>query len=163
MDDSQWTPLWNFCNGNGDGLLTAAELTDCGQRTGEWFGMAQAQQNFLYDFGAKYWDVVDQDGDDALNYDEFRYTLGGFAATDAGVIIAFFDADKNGMLEPSELTMWRSTIESMMGQWGWHPTPEQQSCFMNAWKNGDQNGNMADGTRHEIALFMLGMWNCILE
>ena len=124
--------------------------------------MQEDHQRFLYEFAAKYWTVVDQDGDGSLNFDEFRFTLGGFAATDAGVIISAFDANKNGMLEASELTTWRSTIEGMMGQWDWNPTPEMQACFASAWKNGDQNGNLADGTRHEIALFTLGSWNCLL-
>merc|ERR1711892_1256949 len=30
-----------------------------------------------------------------LSYDEFRYTFGGFAATDAGVIMALFDGDSD--------------------------------------------------------------------
>merc|ERR1712106_1306816 len=108
VDESQYKPLWNYCNPDGDAALTTAELTD------------------------------------------------------AGVIIAAFDSNRDGKLESGELTTWRSTMEGMMGQWDWKPTPEMQACFANAWKHGDQNGNLADGTRHEIALFTLGSWNCLL-
>ena len=162
VDESQYKPLWNYCNPDGDAALTTAELTDCGQRTGEWMGMQEDHQRFLYKFAEKYWSVVDQNKDGALSYDEFRFTLASFAATDAGVIIAAFDSNRDGKLESGELTTWRSTMEGMMGQWDWKPTPEMQACFANAWKHGDQNGNLADGTRHEIALFTLGSWNCLL-
>merc|ERR1712128_138306 len=102
VDESQYKPLWNYCNPDGDAALTTAELTDCGQRTGEWMGMQEDHQRFLYKFAEKYWSVVDQNKDGALNYDEFRFT---------------------------------------------------HACFAIAWKHGDQNGNLADGPRHEIALF----------
>merc|ERR1712123_341755 len=36
VDESQYKPLWNYCNPDGDAALTTAELTDCGQSTGRW-------------------------------------------------------------------------------------------------------------------------------
>merc|ERR1712156_418396 len=131
VDDSQWQPLWNFCNADGDAELSSTELTSCGPRAANYLGMPQAHQNFLYNFAGKYWSVIDQDGSGGLNYDEYRYTFGGFAATDAGVILAGFDADSNGKLD--------ATIQ----------------CLSNAWANADQNGNQSDATRQEIALFTL--------
>merc|ERR1719378_1097965 len=29
VDDSQWKPLWTFCNANGDGEILSDELTSC--------------------------------------------------------------------------------------------------------------------------------------
>ena len=61
---------------------------------------------FLYNFGVKYWDVVDGNGDGVLDFDEFRFTMAGFAATDAGVILAAFDENNDGILEDEELEEW---------------------------------------------------------
>merc|ERR1711915_116086 len=63
---------------------------------------------FLYNFGVKYWALVDQDNSNGLNYDEYKYTMAAFAAVDARVILAGFDADDNGILEGDELSAWKS-------------------------------------------------------
>merc|ERR1712002_77652 len=144
IDDSQWQPLWNFCNADGDAELSSGELTSCGARAANYLGMPQAHQNFLYDFAAKYWGVIDQDGSGGLNYDEYRYTFGGFAATDAGVILAGFDADSNGILDAAELGNWRATVQGLMASWGWNPSDSTINCLKDAWTNADQNGNQND-------------------
>ena len=130
--------MWNFCNADGDAELSSGELTSCGARAANYLGMPQAHQNFLYDFAAKYWGVIDQDGSGGLNYDEYRYTFGGFAATDAGVILAGFDADSNGKLDAEELGNWKSTVQSMMASWGWNPSESTIQCLQNAWANADR-------------------------
>ena len=73
-----------------------------------------------------------------LSYDEYRYTFGGFAATDAGVILAAFDVDSNGILEGAELTNWKSTVQQMIAQWGWNPSQETTNCLINAWSSADR-------------------------
>merc|ERR1711997_909924 len=88
IPDSYWNPLWGFCNADGDSEVTSAELTACGAKAAAWAGMSDSTQTFLYNFAAKYWNTVDQDGSGSLSYDEFRYTLAGFAAVDARAIIA---------------------------------------------------------------------------
>merc|ERR1711935_1015453 len=118
VDDSQWQPLWQFCNA---------------------------------------------DGSAALSYDEFRYTFGGFAATDAGVIMALFDGDSDGKLNAEELSEWKAKIQELMAQWGWNPTSDTKACLRNAWTAANKNGNVNDATRQEIALFTLGTWNCMLQ
>ena len=57
----------------------------------------------LYNFGVKYWHVVDGNDDGALDFDEFRFTMAGFAATNAGVILAAFDDNDDGILVEDEL------------------------------------------------------------
>ena len=66
VPEDQWAPLWNFCNANGDGALSSDELVQCGKKAGDYLGMPDAHQNFLYDFAAKYWSAVDQDGSGKL-------------------------------------------------------------------------------------------------
>merc|ERR1719309_854876 len=99
IPSSYWDPLWNFCNGDGNAEVTSAELTACGAKAAAWAGMSDSTQTFLYNFAAKYWSTVDQNGSGSLDYDEFRYTLAGFAAVDARVILAGFDGDSNGILD----------------------------------------------------------------
>ena len=117
--------------------MSSDELTSCGARAADFLGMPQQHQNFLYQFAGKYWNVIDQDGSNGLNYDEYRYTFGGFAATDAGVILAGFDADSNGILDATELMNWKSTVQSLMASWGWNPSADTQACLRDAWANAD--------------------------
>ena len=72
IPSSYWDPLWGFCNGNGDSEVTSAELTECGAKAAAWAGMSDSTQTFLYNFAAKYWNTVDQDGSGSLSYDELR-------------------------------------------------------------------------------------------
>merc|ERR1712168_1507597 len=104
VDDSQWQPLWQFCNADGSAALSSDELTTCGARAANYLG------------------VIDQDNSGDLSYDEYRYAFGGFAATDAGVIMAAFDNNSNGVLDAEELSNWKSTIQNLMNQWGWNPS-----------------------------------------
>merc|ERR1711935_1023322 len=138
VDDSQWQPLWQFCNADGSAALSTTELTTCGARAANYLGMPESQQNFLYNFG-------------------------GFAATDAGVIMAFFDGDSDGKLNAEELSEWKAKIQELMAQWGWNPTSDTKACLRNAWTSANKNGNINDATRQEIAFFTLGTWNCMLQ
>merc|ERR1712136_437419 len=83
VPDTYWQPLWNFCNADGDAEITSAELTACAKTAAEYVGMSDTTQTFLYNFGVKYWALVDQDHSNGLNYDEYRYTMAAFAAVDA--------------------------------------------------------------------------------
>merc|ERR1712088_1126462 len=44
VDDSQWQPLWQFCNADGSDALSSDELTSCGARAANYLGMPQAHQ-----------------------------------------------------------------------------------------------------------------------
>ena len=142
VDDSQWQPLWQFCNADGSDALSSDELTSCGARAANYLGMPQAHQNFLYEFAGKYWSVIDQDGSGDLSYDEYRYTFGGFAATDAGVIMAAFDNNSNGVLDAEELSNWKSTIQNLMNQWGWNPSDATKACLKDAWSAADSKSTV---------------------
>ena len=83
-----------------------------------------------------------------LSYNEYKYVFGGFAATDAGVIIAAFDADSNGILEGAELTNWKSTVQQMIAQWGWNPSQETTNCLINAWSSADRKYFSVFGDYH---------------
>merc|ERR1711893_142086 len=99
VPEDQWEPLWNFCNSNGDAVLSSDELVQCGKRAGDYLGMPEAHQNFLYDFAAKYWDAVDQDGSGDLSYNEYKYVFGGFAA--------LTPASSLPLSTPTQTAFWR--------------------------------------------------------
>ena len=65
----------------------------------------------------------------------FRYTLAGFAAVDARVILAGFDSDSNGILDAAECTAWKEFVQGHMAQWGWNPSADQQAAMQAAWNN----------------------------
>lgn len=68
-------------------------------------------------------------------FSNYRYTLAGFAAVDARVILAGFDGDSNGLLDASECAAWKEFVQGHMSQWGWNPTADQQAAMMAAWNN----------------------------
>ena len=49
--------------------------------------MPNDYQAFIHKFVQKYWHLVDVDNSGSLNFDEYKYTMAGFAAVDAGLII----------------------------------------------------------------------------
>ena len=139
VDDSEWQPLWNFCNVDGDDFITADELTQYAATAANYVGMSEASQGFLYDFGVKYWGTVDYDGDGSLNYDEYKYTMAAFAATDAGVILEAFDANDDGILEGAELTAWKNFIQNALAQNNWNPSADDVAALKAAWQNAQSN------------------------
>ena len=68
----------------------------------------------LYNFGVKYWHIVDANDDGALDFDEFRFTMAGFAATNAGVILAAFDENDDGILVEDELEELGEWLEAIL-------------------------------------------------
>ena len=87
VDQSMFPPLFDWCNSNGDSEISSEELVNCSKKGAEYFDMPDDYQNYIYKFGQKYWHLVDQDNSGSLNYDEYKYTMAGFAAVDAGLII----------------------------------------------------------------------------
>ena len=98
-------------------------------------GMSENTQGFLYNFGAKYWNVVDQDNSGSLNYDEYKYTMAGFAAIDARVILGAFDSDSNGILTGAELTSLKSFVTSALTENAWNPSADDINAVKAAWAN----------------------------
>ena len=163
VPDNYWQPLWNFCNADGDAEITSGELTACAKTAAEYVGMSDTTQTFLYNFGVKYWALVDQDNSNGLNYDEYRYTMAAFAAVDARVILAGFDADDNGILEGDELTAWRTFVQNKMAEWNWNPSDSDVSALKAAWANAQTDGDANTGSMVEIAQFVVGAWNVMLN
>ena len=97
-----------------------------------------------------------------MDYNEYKYTFAGFAATDAGTVMAAFDEDSNGIMDSAELGNWKTTVEQMIAAWGWNPTAAMNACFENAWASADKDGDQTTATRFELAEFTLGTWNCML-
>jgi len=163
VSDSQWKPLWTFCNSNGDATISSDELTACASQAANYVGMSANTQSFLYDFGVKYWDVVDADKDGALNYDEYKYTMAAFAAVDARVILGAFDSDSNGILVGEELTALRSFVTSALTSNSWNPSADDINAVKAAWANAQVDGDDNSASMIELSKFIIGTWNVLLQ
>merc|ERR1712088_270631 len=136
--------------GNGDGSISSSELTSCAS-------------NAANDVGAKYWNAVDQDGNGSLNYNEYKYTMAGFAAVDARVIIKGFDSNEDGILSGSELTAWRNFVQGALAANNWNPSPADKAAMKAAWTNAQIDGDANTANMFEISKFVIGAWNVLLQ
>merc|ERR1712076_219690 len=146
VGDDKFQPFWDFCNADGDAEVTSEELVGCGKKAAAFAQMPEEYQNYIYDFAAKYFNNVDIDGNGSLNFVELKYTLAGFAATDAGVVMKGFDADEKGMLAQYEWDM-----------------SQYHDKFVDAWEDAQVNGDNKSASRIEVAHFILNSWNIFLE
>merc|ERR1712160_8458 len=80
QDNAAYTPLWTFCGG-ADGAITSYELVACGAKMANFCGMSEGSQNYVYNFGEKYWGVGDADGSGDFSFVEFKTAISAFAAT----------------------------------------------------------------------------------
>ena len=70
-----------------------------------------------------------------FSYDEYKYTIAGFAAVDARVILAGFDSDNDGILNAGELSAWRAFVQGGLDSWNWNPSGAQVAGLKAAWSN----------------------------
>ena len=89
--------------------------------------------------------------------------MAAFAAVDARVILAGFDADDNGILEGDELTAWKTFVQNKMAEWNWNPSESDVSALKAAWANAQTDGDDNTGSMVEIAQFVVGAWNVMLN
>ena len=135
VSEAEWKPLYNYCNADGNGSISSDELLACAGQIAEYIGMSSQSQNFLYDFGVNYWSTVDHNGDGALDYEEYKYTMAAFAAADARVLLKAFDSDNNGKLEGAELTQAKDYVTGMLTSNSWNPSAEDIAAVKAAWAN----------------------------
>merc|ERR1711990_328880 len=139
VDDAEWQPLWDFCNANADNEITGEELTQCAASAAEYVGMSEATQSFLYDFGVKYWNVDDR------------------------VILKAFDSDTNGLVEGDELTNWKNFVKGQLAENGWNPSEGSLDAMKAAWANAQTDGDDNSASMLELARFVVGAWNVLLQ
>merc|ERR1712142_151782 len=164
IPDDVWDPLWNFCNKNGDSVITGDELSSCFESSANWLEVPEEYKDFMFNFGAKYFSTVDLDGSGDLSYDEFKYTMAGIAAADARVAFRAFDADNNGKLAGDELTAYQKWGEEAMKEWGYPElSPARAAAMESAWIESQNDGNANDCSVLELALFTIKTYNIWLE
>merc|ERR1711881_114009 len=161
VPDDKWDPLWNFCEGTDE--LDVEHLTKCAKKIGDWAKMPADYQQYMYDFGAKYFSYIDIDKSGTLSKTEFEYLLAGAAAVDARVILVAFDADGKGLLTEPELAKWEAMVEGQMEAWGWDLTAEKEAAMEQAWNDAQVNGNPKTASMIEIAHFLVNTWNVFLQ
>merc|ERR1712035_30717 len=134
IPDSQWKPLWNFCNADGSAEISADELTTCAAAAAQYVGMSEASQGFLYNFGV----------------------------TDAQVILKGFDSNTDGILSGSELSSFRSFVEGALASNDWNPSASDVAAIKAAWANAQVDGDDNTASLLELAKFTVGAWNVLL-
>ena len=132
VGDAAYAPLFSFCGGV-DGVVDSDELTSCAAKIAGFVEMSETSQNFLYNFGAKYWGILDWDNSGSLNFDEFKIGIGAFAATNARVVIDAYDVNADGILSGSELSAWKSQVESTGSKWGWSVSDSKRGALQAAY------------------------------
>ena len=176
VPDGKWAPLYDFCNTNGDGEVSGDELTECAAAGASYVGMSEATQAFLYDFGVKYWSIVDRDGSGGLSFDEYKYTMGAFAAVDARVILKAFDSDGDNMVSGDELNEWKEFVVAQFDNLDWN-LENYHDAIQTAWTEAQSkyiftdiyinpisaDGDNTSGSMFEIAGFIVNAWNLLLS
>ena len=110
VDESNFLPLFDWCNSNGDSEVDREELIDCSMKGSEYFEyfddmpnkymheyMHKLRKNYIYTLVRRYWRLIDNEYSSmsyswssyslSLSFDEFKYTMAGLASVDAGLIL----------------------------------------------------------------------------
>ena len=116
---------------------------------------------------------MDQDATGGLNYDEYKYTIVGFASVDASLLCKRFDANADGVIDDYEFisyTQWKETIQEILIECPLHPSEfidGRNNVTVNdgaerAWKDSQMDGDENTGTHDEFAQFTLRLLNLLL-
>jgi len=108
----------------------------------------------VYKMHEKLWAIVDADGNNTLNYDEFKNLIAILAATEAGIWIKAFDANTNGLLEGDELT---SFMNFLLTATGFNPTVEQHEAIEAAAFFAQTDADDTTMNKAELAKFRVQM------
>lgn len=137
---NRYDALWNFCNADGSDEVSGAEFTACAAAAANHFGMKDSTKGYLYDFGVKYWDVIDRDGSGAFSENEFKGGIAAFVGTNAKVLLKAYDANEDGVLSGDELTAWRSNFLARANKFGVDLTADKVEAMTAAWNDAQVAG-----------------------
>ena len=57
----------------------------CGAKVAEFSGISEGSQSYMYDFGAKYYSLVDPENTGVLTFKKYKMVYAALAATNAKV------------------------------------------------------------------------------
>merc|ERR1712176_879986 len=86
-----------------------------------------------YQFGQKYWDIVDQDANGSLNFGEFKSAIAALAGSNARVAMKGFDADGDNMLNSAEQTAFYNKVIAIAQSWGYKVSDAQWAALKAAY------------------------------
>ena len=138
--------------------------------------MQEGTKQYLYDFGVKYWDVIDRDGSGGFSENEFKGGIAAFVGTNAKVLLKAYDSNDDGILSGQELSDWRAMFETRADKFGVDLTPEKVEAMQAAWADAQvkfikkdspkiflqTDGDASTGTLFELAKFQLNVFNGLL-
>ena len=162
VGDASYEPSFVYCGGN-DGVVSAKELTVCAADIANYVGMSQESQNFVYNFASKYWNVVDIDGNGALDFEEYKIAIGAFAATNALVAIAAYDSNGDGKLSGDELTTMQNQAATTFTNWGWSVDETTFAALKDAYADAQIDDDFNTCSMIEFARFQLKAANVFLQ
>ena len=65
--------------------------------------MYEANKSFVNSFASEFWGAVGTNSDDELDFDEFKFAIFAFAATNVRVILFTYDGNEDGQLSGNEV------------------------------------------------------------
>ena len=101
--------------------------------------MKDSTKQYLYDFGVKYWNVIDRDGSGGFNTNEFKGGIAAFVGTNARVLLKAYDANEDGVLAGDELSTWRQNFNARANKFGVDLTTDKIEAMMAAWDDAQVN------------------------
>merc|ERR1739848_906374 len=150
IPESKWNVLWDFADANKDSAVTDKEFLRFADLCSSLAGNTEDMDHYAYEFIRRYFSKVDLDSNGSLDKREYKYTIAGFAASDARVLIKAFDTDRDGILSKSELV----TLTTYFGEWmtnaHWLLSPEMEAAMNSAWVDAQIDSDPTSATVEEL-------------
>merc|ERR1711962_1888553 len=126
VDEHAVKVAFKFNDENGDGKVSKEELLSAIRKTESDIRFI-TNTDFINEYEKKYWDFVDRNNDDLLNYDEFKATWSDFAAIQAQMNLNLYDKNHNYQLDSDEIAKMMSDAEKFYSLMGIYFTESERS------------------------------------
>merc|ERR1711872_953983 len=161
LSDASIEPLWHYC-GSGNELLLK-DLVGCLPTIIGWGSKdaSEAYRNYIMIILDDTWNLIDEDENGSLNFEEFKSLISAFATIDAEIIFDNFNADENHLLNLAETTNWMNTMYDIWAHEGLKLTDEQEAYIKAAYlstQNGEKDNQMVTADIAKVVVQLWAMW-----